>query len=189
MDCERRIQEHKKVRNITIDDYINVFGVDNFDFEIIDECHKDELNEKEKFFIEKFDSRNNGYNLTTGGSNCVGESNGRAIMKEEDVIKIREAYNQHKKQKEIYKEYKNKITWSQFQAIWQGHSWSHVMPEVFTKENKEYYKIYSSCGENGSFATLTNDEVLKFRKEYVTQTAKQIYEKYSLQSKLKFQSF
>jgi len=43
-------------------------GKENFIWEIIYECkNEDELNEKEKFFIKKFDSLNYGYNLTKGG--------------------------------------------------------------------------------------------------------------------------
>ena len=37
-NIERRIAEHKQTRTQTIDNYINVLGVDNFDFEIIEEC-------------------------------------------------------------------------------------------------------------------------------------------------------
>lgn len=43
-------------------------GVENFSFEILEYCSKDELNEKEKFWIEYFDSQSWGYNMTGGGS-------------------------------------------------------------------------------------------------------------------------
>lgn len=48
---------------------IDKYGIENFDFEIVEECSKEELNEKEKLYIEKYNSfdRNNGYNRTTGG--------------------------------------------------------------------------------------------------------------------------
>ena len=41
-------------------------GVENFSFELIEECARAELNEKEKFWIEYFDSKNWGYNVTGG---------------------------------------------------------------------------------------------------------------------------
>ena len=56
-DLERRISEHKQKRIVTIDDYINVLGVENFDFEILEECSSDELDEKEKFYIKKFNQK------------------------------------------------------------------------------------------------------------------------------------
>nr|DAG20764.1 MAG TPA: hypothetical protein [Caudoviricetes sp.] len=50
------------------------------------------------------------------------------------------------------------------------------MPEVYTEENKAWYKTQNSLGENGSSAVFTNDEVLSFRKKYVSMTAKDLYE-------------
>ena len=42
------------------------YGVWNFSFEILEECPRDQLNEKEKFFIDLYDSYNYGYNSTRG---------------------------------------------------------------------------------------------------------------------------
>ena len=41
------------------------YGIENFTFEVIDYC--EDYNEKEIFYISKFDSFNNGYNMTIGG--------------------------------------------------------------------------------------------------------------------------
>ena len=41
-------------------------GVENFTFELIEECARTDLNEREKFWIEYFDSKNWGYNVTGG---------------------------------------------------------------------------------------------------------------------------
>lgn len=45
------------------------YGIDNFDYEILEECKVSELNEKEKYWIDKLHSYilENGYNLTYGG--------------------------------------------------------------------------------------------------------------------------
>lgn len=44
------------------------YGIDNFDFEIIEECDKSMLSEREKYWIQFYDSMvPNGYNLTNGG--------------------------------------------------------------------------------------------------------------------------
>lgn len=47
----------------------NQYGQDNFSFEYIEFSLQDEmeLNQKEIFYIDKYDSYNNGYNLTLGG--------------------------------------------------------------------------------------------------------------------------
>jgi group I intron endonuclease len=45
----------------------NKYGEDNFEFSVIDECKKDQLNEREIFWIEVFNSFFHGYNQTLGG--------------------------------------------------------------------------------------------------------------------------
>ena len=47
---------------------MEAIGVENFSFEIIEKCPRNQLNEKEKFWIDYFDSKNYGYNATSGGS-------------------------------------------------------------------------------------------------------------------------
>lgn len=44
------------------------YGLDNFSFEVIEECKISELNEREIFWIKHYDAQNNGYNLSPGGS-------------------------------------------------------------------------------------------------------------------------
>lgn len=46
---------------------IRKYGLDNFDFSIIEECKESELNEKEQYWIQYYDTYNTGYNLTLGG--------------------------------------------------------------------------------------------------------------------------
>lgn len=48
------------------------FKKENFSFEIIEECKQQELNQKEKYWIDIYDSYNNGYNQTLGGSGFHG---------------------------------------------------------------------------------------------------------------------
>lgn len=44
------------------------FGVENFTFEIVEECDRKDLNEKEKFWIDYYNTKSYGYNVTGGGS-------------------------------------------------------------------------------------------------------------------------
>ena len=43
-------------------------GVENFSFEIIEECKQSDLNKKEKYWIEYYESQRYGYNMSSGGS-------------------------------------------------------------------------------------------------------------------------
>lgn len=49
------------------DKLLRKLGIDNFNFEIIERCPINKLNEREKYWIEYYDSFNNGYNQTKGG--------------------------------------------------------------------------------------------------------------------------
>ena len=86
----------------------------------------------------------------------------------------------------LYK-YKDKIKFSSFHGVWRGYCWKHIMPEVFTKENKEYYMHHATDGENSDKATLTNEEVIICRERYVNETAKEIYKDF--QDRMSYQTF
>lgn len=43
-------------------DFILYGGIEAFDFSVVEICAPSELNEKEKYYIEQYDSENNGYN-------------------------------------------------------------------------------------------------------------------------------
>lgn len=175
-NIERRISEHKQARQQTIDNYINCLGVENFSFEILEECSIEELDVKEQEYIEKYDSQNNGYNIQQGGfNNSKGSGNGRAKLTEKDVIMIRTAYANHEKPLDVFEKVKNTgISYASFQAAWQGQSWSYVMPEVFTEENKKYYLK----GLHHFREVITLDELLEYRKYYINHTRKEVYEKF-----------
>ncbi len=49
---------------------MRLYGLNNFSFEILEECLVSELDEKEKYWISYYDSFNNGYNRTEGGQNA-----------------------------------------------------------------------------------------------------------------------
>ena len=96
-DIERRYQQHlydakHPERSTGVDFAINKYGIENFIFEIIELCNKDQLDEREKYWISYYNSYNNGYNRTNGGNVLRGEDHPRAILTEKDVWNIREQY-------------------------------------------------------------------------------------------------
>ena len=190
-DIERRFYEHKtkgKTSRIPLDVEIQKEGVSSFSYKVVEECSTEELNQKETYWINFYQSNIKGYNKNEGGfSNLIGGQNPKAKLTEEDVIKIRQAYAEHKKQKDVYEEYRDIISFSYFQNLWQGRSWSHIMPEVFTEENKQYYIYQNSNGGNGASAKFTDEEVINIRKRYVNESAKTIYEDYK--NRVSYQTF
>lgn len=190
-NIQRRFQEHQTKgasSRIPVDVAIQKYGKDNFTYEIVEETTIDRLNEAEEYWIKYFNTIETGYNCSYGGNQqSIGENNGKSKLTEKDVIEIRKAYNNHLKQKDVYEKYKNIISFSYFQNLWQGRSWSHIMPEVFTEENKQYYIFQNSNGSNGAAAKFSDEEVIKIRERYVNESAKQIYKDYK--DRVSYQTF
>ena len=68
--------EHRKITHQKAAKYsnrkfytaLNKYGFDNFEWSVLDECSDmTDLENKEQYYIEKYNSFNNGYNLTSGG--------------------------------------------------------------------------------------------------------------------------
>ena len=92
INIEERWKIHKNsIYNCIVYDYplykaIRKYGIENFSFEIIEECIEKELNDKEVYWIKQYNSFFNGYNQTMGGQNAAHFSK---ISKEQllDIIK------------------------------------------------------------------------------------------------------
>lgn len=55
----KRINPTKKIYQA-----FNQYGIDNFTFEVIEECEANKLNEREQYWIDYYDCYNNGYNMS-----------------------------------------------------------------------------------------------------------------------------
>lgn len=189
-DIHRRLQEHQRGTrtDCPIDVAISLYGRDAFSYEIVEECSIEQLNERESYWISYYRSYPDGYNCNPGGDQqSIGEFNGNAKLTEEDVKIIRQAYAKHLRQKDVYPLFADKITFGNFQSVWQGRTWKHVMPEVFTQENKDYYIYKNSQGANSPTSKFSEEEILAIRTRYITESAKQIYVDY--QDRVAFQTF
>lgn len=70
----KRWTEHIKtslnIGNIShtkIHDAMKEYGIENFTFEILEECSKEKLNEREKYWIAFYETNTYGYNIKSGG--------------------------------------------------------------------------------------------------------------------------
>lgn len=55
--------------NMVIKKAIQKYGKQNFTFEVLEECDRDNLNEREQYYIALYNTYINGYNSTKGGQN------------------------------------------------------------------------------------------------------------------------
>lgn len=61
--------ENSKDYNMVIHKAIRKHGVKTFTFSVLEECQKDDLNNREIFWIDFYDSYSGGYNASKGGDN------------------------------------------------------------------------------------------------------------------------
>mgnify|MGYP003673620823 FL=1 len=72
------------------------YGKENHVFEVIEECSLEELNEREIYYIEKYDSVNNGLNISRGGY-YFWEVNVGKKHKKETIDKMKEYWAENAK--------------------------------------------------------------------------------------------
>lgn len=148
---------------------VRKYGRDKFEYEILEIGPLENASEMERFWIAKYDSFRKGYNATPGGEFGVsqkGERNGRAKLNENDVIDIRNMYNDHVPFREAYALFSHKISKRGFQSVWWGYTWKHIMPEVYTDQNKNFHRTASKKMSSYEVhnAIFTPDEVQEIRK-------------------------
>lgn len=87
-----RVKTHKKDlrngyhHNEHLQNAYNKYGLDNFSFELVESCSIEDLDERERFWIEYYDSFESGYNLTSGGeSNKI--ISGESRKKNSEAVK------------------------------------------------------------------------------------------------------
>lgn len=132
----QRFQQHKKMRGGSplLYNAIKKYGIENFTFQILQLCQKQQLNEKQIYWINFYNTfKGEGYNLTEGGE--TGSQNGKKtrIVSEEDVINIRKCELNGELFKDVCKKY-SYINPNTLKRIWQGLSYTDIKVQGFTKQ-------------------------------------------------------
>ena len=180
-DIYKRLLRHMQINSIgpeaqAIDVAMAENGITNFMFQILELCKPEDLDWKEDYYIKYFQSVDFGYNIVYGGQNNVGESNPNCKLTAHDVYNIREAYKNHQDPEAVYRTfYRDRISINHFFVILEGKSWTDVHMDVYTEENKAYYKSLINH-PNKEYTNFTDDEVMRFRQRYVNERAIDIYE-------------
>lgn len=107
------------------------YGLEKFEIKILELCPESELDEKEIYYIHKYDTFHHGYNSTEGGQNwspnihsreielkrqqtreqnesLQNENHPRAKMTNEEVITVRQRYIDGESIQQIYEDYKDR---------------------------------------------------------------------------------
>lgn len=195
VDIKRRWKAHyQRYKDITNKEYEKVlykafrkYGIENFEFSIIEECSAEELRAKEKYWIQYYDTFNNGYNSTEGGEDILpmpGEKHPNHKLTEGDVIYIRKLWaSKTISTREMYYEYQHIIGKSGFKKIYTWQTWKNILPELNTEENRNWYKnnkkSYSNFGEKNPNALLSDVEYDNIKTRYANgESLKSIFNDY-----------
>lgn len=174
---------------------IRKHGVDDFLYEILEECSEDVLAEREAYYINLLQTNVVGYNITSGyeypNYGMAGEQHPNSKLTEQDVKDIREAYAKHEYWSSVYERYSARIGHSGFKKIWNGATWKNVSMEVYTPENKAIHRFMgnSNPGEKVYQAKLTDNQVREIRlKRKEGLDMRTVYEEYK-HSGITYRSF
>ena len=189
VDIARRFNEHMRRNEQQIDQAIKKYGANNFLFEIVEICDIEILTEREKYWIDYYNCLiPNGYNICYGEGSKFGENQNNSKLTNEDVIFIRTIYDkkEYSSAAQIWRDYfQDKISYGTFYGIMRGESWPHIMPEVFTEENKQYWEerrlkslSEKQLGEKNRMHIAKEKDVMNMRSLYVTHDIKSICTKY-----------
>lgn len=97
IDINRRYNEHIKSKTTDINsfDYTLIKNINDFEFVILEECNKELLNQREEYYISKYNSNITGYNRTKGGSRFPDNY----IYTEHHLNAIKNSWTNERKQK------------------------------------------------------------------------------------------
>lgn len=135
------------------------YGIENFSIEVLELCAPSELNNKEIYWIEKFDSFHHGYNMTLGGTflspkvltkeaemkrnltreskqSLQDENHPRAKLTNEEVLNIRQRYRNGENVHSIHKDYSELYSFESFQQIVLGDHYKGVGNIPTAKDKK-----------------------------------------------------
>ena len=117
------------------------YGLNNFDFEILEKCEKKELNNREQYWIKYYNTFQKGYNLTSGG-----DSHECSLkIKEEMANQIKDLLlNTNKTYEEIHRIFNistGRISEINTGKIWFDNSLNYPLREKKEKQKQKYYCI------------------------------------------------
>ena len=140
----------------------NNLTIKDFDIEIIKETSDIiEASRLESSLIRNFKNKELLYNSILGAA-------GRRVFNDEDIIFIRNLYQEKKLYiSDAYETYyKNKVTFRAFKKVWHGDTFKDISYHVYTKENKDWHfsKGQSRPGNVNGRSIFKEKEVIEIRK-------------------------
>ena len=166
VNIEKRWEKHKTVafnKNDKSYEYplyraFRKYGIENFSFSIIEECSELDLNDKEKYWVDYYNSFFNGYNQSMGGDSTHNVHNKETIL---GIIKYLETTTLV--QREIATKWN--ISEEMVQGINTGRYWHHNREYPIRKIQRKYPK-HNYCIDCGKeiFRTSTRCNICESKR-------------------------
>lgn len=181
VNIEERFKSHKYTYNNPKANGYNTkfyralrkYGIENFTFEIVEEVvNKENLNKREIFWIQYYNSYKQGYNSTLGGDvvteNC--ELHPNAKHTNHQILNLKNMiYSTNIPFRELGKMFT--MSESEISQINTGKKWTALGNYNYPIRQKEY----RHKGESHFNSKLTDEIVNLIRKRYVNENAKEIF--------------
>lgn len=161
INIEERWKNHKthyKINDEPLYNEMKLYGIENFEWSVIEECDKENLLDREIFWIGYYNSYNEGYNRTLGGLGlkCCGNKLSKEQASEIKHLLI-ETNISYKEISEEYNISENMITMINMGKCWDDMKTSYPLRKPYGKELYKhkngitYYKTPDSfciiCGK------------------------------------------
>ena len=147
----------------------NIYGYDNFSFSIEFEgdITEQEIGEKEKEYIKKYDSYKNGYNQNEGGN--FGVSNGGTQLTESDVLSILSVLEFMNKPGQILSDIfdVSRTTISRIKNGINHNQYKEEYEQMPLEERKSIYKIF--CDSNDLLSKKAHSTIIVSKRKLTQQ--------------------
>ena len=142
----------KSAYNMAIHKAIRKYGINNFDLIVLEECNREKLDDREMYWIEYFDTYNDGYNQTIGGGAVKNKINTEKVFdlwdQEMSIDEIHKTtgYGKHSiiRNLEVYKNYSSQESRKRGRGIAQMKTCKKIFQYSI---NGEYLREFDSIKE------------------------------------------
>lgn len=188
-DIEKRWVKHKSSSQNQLDHSYNTplyrsfrkYGISQFSFSVIEECKVSELNNRERYWINYYDSFFNGYNLTLGG-----DGSGTEIKKDKIIGIFQDLSTTNLLQREIAEKWN--ISEEMVQGINTGRYWKRDNINYPIRESKRQTQHY--CIDCGKPIYKTSIRCIDCEKKHrIIPQEKMLIDRETLKSLIRITSF
>jgi group I intron endonuclease len=173
---KKRFEEHtyrclKTDINTKLCNSIRKYGVENFYIDLIDECEVSSIYEKEKFFINEYNTFKDGLNSTYGGEGCLGYKHSKEIREKISKTLIEGKSHKGKTYEEIYGDKVNEEKQKRRDSV--KNSWDSLTEE---KRKERIQKMKDTRRKKSKYGIdLVLDVKNKLKQGYKVKDLKLLY--------------